>query len=202
MSRICDSCGRKWYLLHCSLAQRSLLIYHQDWIFCVENKVFVNGLFEFYLDRFASHTTLHQSQQSVKHEMEGEASRKNSDKTFKRFVSSSSSSVAPKSGFLSRLGALNHPDSWTLEYIALHGHNITRAINDDDSGFILIDEVNAFTQQIPKGWTLPQWCAYYAAGMQHFMLFWWKLSRFITHTFSNVQDGHTKLAYIADVLVE
>ncbi|KAH9481751.1 hypothetical protein JR316_0006278 [Psilocybe cubensis] len=70
----------------------------------------------------------------------------------------------PKFSFLSRLGSIHDPDSWTLEYIALHGHHITQAIDNDGSGFIRISEANAFTQQIPKGWNLPQWCAYSAAG--------------------------------------
>uniref|UniRef100_A0A8H7Y3G6 ZZ-type domain-containing protein n=1 Tax=Psilocybe cubensis TaxID=181762 RepID=A0A8H7Y3G6_PSICU len=133
-----------------------------DWIFCVENKFFVSALFEFYLDQFSSHKPTHnfifpdnQTDDTVQLE-------KDREETLKKLLFSSTS--VPKFTFLSRLGALTHPDAWTLEYIALHGHHITRAIDNDCSGFIRISEANSFTQQIPKGWTLPQWCAYSAAG--------------------------------------
>jgi hypothetical protein len=55
-------------------------------------------------------------------------------------------------------------DSWTLEYIADFGHRIAAAIDCDNSGYIRISEANCFTEKIPQGWTLPQWCAYTAAG--------------------------------------
>ncbi|KAH7885442.1 hypothetical protein F5I97DRAFT_1830577 [Phlebopus sp. FC_14] len=56
-------------------------------------------------------------------------------------------------------------DHWALSYI-----NITRiqpileAFDDDGSGFVSIKEANAFTSSRPKGWSLPHWLAYWAAG--------------------------------------
>jgi hypothetical protein len=55
-------------------------------------------------------------------------------------------------------------DAWTLEYIATHGQQIAIAIDGDNSGFIRISEANAFTNRIPNGWSLSQWCAYTIAG--------------------------------------
>jgi len=63
-----------------------------------------------------------------------------------------------------RLRHVQHPDSWTLEYISAHGARIAAAIDIDNSGFIRISEANTFTEQIPQGWNLPQWCAYNAIG--------------------------------------
>ncbi|PPQ83090.1 hypothetical protein CVT25_003794 [Psilocybe cyanescens] len=126
-----------------------------NWIFCVKGKFFVSAIFEFYLDRFSGKYVDKtgpgaEEEHGVDSGLDGQT------------VSNSGS--APRFSFLSRLGAVNHPDSWTLEYIALYGNNITQAIDSDNSGFIRISEANAFTQAIPKGWNLPQWCAYCAAG--------------------------------------
>ena len=66
--------------------------------------------------------------------------------------------------FLSRLGVLNHVDAWALEPIAMYGERISLSIDRDDSGFIRISEANAFTDRMPEGWSLPQWCAYAAIG--------------------------------------
>ncbi|KAH9481747.1 hypothetical protein JR316_0006274 [Psilocybe cubensis] len=124
-----------------------------NWIFCVENKFFVSAVFEFYLDRFSGKKHVDKP--------DGEQHQEDSDTEEKQIVKYGS---APKFSFLSRLGSINHPDSWTLEYIAAYGENITQAIDNDNSGFIRISEANAFSQAIPKGWNLPQWCAYCAAG--------------------------------------
>lgn len=66
--------------------------------------------------------------------------------------------------FLSRLGVLNHVDAWTLEPMAMYGERISLSIDRDDSGFIRISEANTFTDRMPEGWSLPQWCAYAAIG--------------------------------------
>ncbi|KAF9242644.1 hypothetical protein BU15DRAFT_60359 [Melanogaster broomeanus] len=56
-------------------------------------------------------------------------------------------------------------DRWALAYI-----NVTRmqpileAFDDDGSGFVSVKEVNTFTSSRPKGWSLPHWLAYWAAG--------------------------------------
>jgi hypothetical protein len=55
-------------------------------------------------------------------------------------------------------------DDWTLAYFAYYGQKITLAIDQDNSGFVRISEANAFTNKIPNGWSLPQWCAYTVAG--------------------------------------
>ena len=55
-------------------------------------------------------------------------------------------------------------DDWTLGYFANYGQKITLAIDRDNSGFVRISEANAFTNGIPNGWSLPQWCAYTVAG--------------------------------------
>ena len=60
--------------------------------------------------------------------------------------------------------SLDKADAWTLEYFVKHGQQIAIAIDSDNSGFIRISEVNAFTNRIPNGWNLPQWCAYTIAG--------------------------------------
>lgn len=66
--------------------------------------------------------------------------------------------------FLSRMGVLNHVDAWTLEPMAIYGDRIASSVDRDESGYIRISEVNSFTDRMPKGWTLPQWCAYAAIG--------------------------------------
>jgi len=55
-------------------------------------------------------------------------------------------------------------DAWTLDYFANYGYKIALAIDRDNSGFVRISEANAFTDGIPNGWSLPQWCAYTVAG--------------------------------------
>ena len=55
-------------------------------------------------------------------------------------------------------------DDWTLDYINNYGPKLTIAIDRDNSGFIRISEANTFTNKIPNGWSLPQWCAYTVAG--------------------------------------
>ncbi|PPQ83088.1 hypothetical protein CVT25_003792 [Psilocybe cyanescens] len=127
-----------------------------NWIFCVEGKFFVSAVFEFYLDRFSGKKHVDKAEPGAEEEHGVDSNLDG------QTVSNSGS--APRFSFLSRLGAVNHPDSWTLEYIALYGDNITQAIDNDNSGFIRISEANAFSQAIPKGWNLPQWCAYCAAG--------------------------------------
>ncbi|KAF9484260.1 hypothetical protein BDN70DRAFT_872756 [Pholiota conissans] len=128
-----------------------------NWIFCVDNKLFTSALFEYYLDHFSTvrqkpkATPAEGASEDVQHlsaEDEAELTQENLTKVT----------------FLSRLGVLNHVDAWTLEAIAMYGHRISSAIDRDDSGFIRISEANIFTDRMPKGWSLPQWCAYAALG--------------------------------------
>ncbi|KAH9991978.1 hypothetical protein BJV74DRAFT_407332 [Russula compacta] len=57
-------------------------------------------------------------------------------------------------------------DSWTKAIISkVHFHpSIGDAIDDDNSGYISIEEVNDFLRKKPEKWTLPQWIAYWAYG--------------------------------------
>jgi len=109
---------------------------HQSWIFCVENKFFSSALFEYFRDRI-----------SASKNDANEVATVPTDK-----LDGTSSTVQKLD------------DGWTLEYIANFGNQITAAIDCDNSGFVRISEANTFTRQIPQGWTLPQWCAYTAAG--------------------------------------
>ncbi|KAG6835584.1 hypothetical protein H0H93_016792, partial [Arthromyces matolae] len=60
---------------------------------------------------------------------------------------------------------LGQDDLWTIKYISTsYLQPITEAINDDASGFISIDDVNAFIIACPTGWSIPQWLAFWAAG--------------------------------------
>ena len=108
----------------------------QSWIFCVENKFFSSALFEYFRDRV-----------SASKNDRNEVATVPTDKP---------------DGTTSTVQKLD--DGWTVEYIANFGNRITAAIDCDNSGFIRISEANTFTEQIPQGWTLPQWCAYTAAG--------------------------------------
>jgi len=111
----------------------------QSWIFCVENRFFSSALFEYFRDRLS-------------------AARKN-DANEKVQATSSPDEPDRSSSAIQK-----SDDGWTLEYIANFGHRISAAIDCDNSGFIRISEANTFTEQMPHGWTLPQWCAYTAAG--------------------------------------
>ncbi|KAF9563209.1 hypothetical protein CPC08DRAFT_760974 [Agrocybe pediades] len=127
-----------------------------NWIFCIENKFFASALFEYYLDQFST-TTRHVYSDQV-----SEINEASMPATLDaiRAISVTTS----KHNIWSKTAALNHPDGWTLEYIALYGERIGTAIDADKSGYIRISEVNTLTDEIPKGWNLPQWCAYLAAG--------------------------------------
>jgi hypothetical protein len=61
-------------------------------------------------------------------------------------------------------------DQWTLEFLGFYGEEICQAVDRDLSGYIRISEVNAFTDEIPEGWTFPQWCVYQGLGELHFLL--------------------------------
>ena len=128
----------------------------------MDNKLFASALFEYYLDKFSAQPKREQTTEAkVEDEKPGNEALGQ--------VESPTPSV-PHSRFSLRLSSLNHPDAWTLECIALNGHQITTAIDTDNSGFIRISEANQFTEQIPKEWNLPQWCAYVAAGASFSMI--------------------------------
>jgi hypothetical protein len=96
----------------------------------------------------------------------------------------------------SHLGAPNHEapvtviskeDEWALEYLsALRLQSISEAFDDDASGFVTVNEVNAFTTSRPEGWryvfdltrvhilmndSLPHWIAYWAIGLRFVQLY-------------------------------
>lgn len=132
----------------------------------MDNKLFASALFEYYLDKFSAAQP--KCEETTEAKVEDET-RKPGNEALDQ-VGSLTASV-PHSGFSSRLSSLNHPDAWTLECIALNGHQITTAIDTDNSGFIRINEANQFAEQIPKEWNLPQWCAYVAAGASFSMIY-------------------------------
>ena len=126
----------------------------------MDNKLFASALFEYYLDKFSA--------TQPKREQTTDAKLEDEKPTLDPLQLSTAS--VPHSGFFSRLSSFNHPDAWTLESIALNGHQIAAAIDTDNSGFIRISEANQFSQEIPNEWNLPQWCAYVAAGASFFMI--------------------------------
>jgi len=87
-------------------------------------------------------------------------------------------------------------DAWTLDYINNYGQRIALAIDRDWSGFIRISEANAFTNRIPKGWSLPQWCAYTVAGSYIFYL---DLQLLILCLY---QDGHMSVVYTVNGCID
>ena len=51
-------------------------------------------------------------------------------------------------------GSKADPDSWAVGYINIgRAQNILEAFDDDNSGFITVNEVNRFTRSRPPGWT-------------------------------------------------
>ncbi|TBU25684.1 hypothetical protein BD311DRAFT_492317 [Dichomitus squalens] len=62
---------------------------------------------------------------------------------------------------------LSEEDEWSMEYIHItRVQPIIEAFDDDGSGFITVQEVNAFTTARPKNWSLLHWLAYWAVGFQ------------------------------------
>lgn len=115
---------------------------HQNWMFCVETKVFGVALFEYYLDLYSDGM----------------------------FTSGFDTGLwMPKFNPIHRYksDAFKHREAWTLLYLFFYSDKLSNVIDSDSSGFIRISEANAFTSQIPDGWTLPQWCAYLMEGVYH-----------------------------------
>ncbi|KJA23768.1 hypothetical protein HYPSUDRAFT_1079957 [Hypholoma sublateritium FD-334 SS-4] len=126
-----------------------------NWIFCVDNKHFTNALFEYYLDHFSS---LKEVAADIENGPESQLQKLKEGRRAKVYEN------LTKVTFLSRMGVLNHVDAWTLEPMAMYGDRIANSVDRDESGYIRISEVNSFTDRMPEGWTLPQWCAYAAIG--------------------------------------
>ncbi|KAI0827868.1 hypothetical protein BC628DRAFT_1409435 [Trametes gibbosa] len=65
------------------------------------------------------------------------------------------------------LRPIGQDDLWALECLDLMRlQRITEAFDSDVSGFVTVQEVNAFTTSRPKGWSLLHWLAYWAVGWQ------------------------------------
>lgn len=107
-------------------------------------------MFEYYLDHFSS----------VKVIKDGQVEFDDEESSDERTIEENITIIKD----LSDRGALIHPDKWTLIPMAKYKDRIAHAIDSDDSGLIRISEVNAFTDRMPKGWSVPQWCAYAAVG--------------------------------------
>lgn len=112
-------------------------------------------MFEYYLDHFSS---LKEPTAAIENGPEDQLQKL--DKGHRTNIDENLTKVT----FLSRMGVLNHVDAWTLEPMAMYGDRIANSVDRDESGYIRISEVNSFTDRMPKGWTLPQWCAYAAIG--------------------------------------
>ena len=57
-------------------------------------------------------------------------------------------------------------DAWTVAYInSQYMHEVIDAIDKDNSGYITQREANAFVSTKPSGLSLPEWIAYWAAGV-------------------------------------
>lgn len=156
----------------------------------MDNKLFVTAVFEFYLDQFSG----------TKHIKQGSHADQVSDKGHESIPDANTQTTsiagpAYKAGSLSRIGSARHPDSWTLDYIVLYGDYIIQAIDNDNSGFIRISEANKFTQAIPKGWNLPQWCAYCAAGAWYFAFIGLKFSSQMASDRMGVRGSHLSHAH-------
>ncbi|KAJ2917119.1 hypothetical protein MD484_g3313, partial [Candolleomyces efflorescens] len=74
-------------------------------------------------------------------------------------------------------------DQWTLEYIGFYSEEICQAMDRDLSGYIRISEVNAFTDEMPDGWTFPQWCVYQALGWHYEQQIYQKRLQYLLDTF-------------------
>jgi hypothetical protein len=58
------------------------------------------------------------------------------------------------------------PDRWALSNIYIDNlQPMLEACDSDASGFITVNEINAFTSSRPMDWSLPTWISYWAAGM-------------------------------------
>ncbi|KAG6853344.1 hypothetical protein C0991_005075 [Blastosporella zonata] len=94
---------------------------------------------------------------SMRHPMSaGTASSHSQQEVLISVVSSSADSTAP-SRFTD--------DEWAHSYVNVsYLQALSESIDDDGSGLINIQEINTFTTLCPKGWSLLQWLAYWAAG--------------------------------------
>ncbi|CAE6381754.1 unnamed protein product [Rhizoctonia solani] len=65
-----------------------------------------------------------------------------------------------------RENGTSHPDLWTLNYLSrvIFYPAIGDAIDEDNSGFVSLHELNHFLDSRPQGWSVPQWLSYWAAG--------------------------------------
>jgi len=155
----------------------AVLFYCQNWIFCVDNKLFASALHEYYRDKFSTNSLTVQNDSSrspqighsVEIEFEFEETRNDakSEETRENVDSSSldETDTRKTQAALPPRSHASHTDSWALQYLSQHGASIASHIDSDRSGYIRIGEANTFTSTIPEGWTLPQWCAYQAAGI-------------------------------------
>ncbi|KAF8986055.1 hypothetical protein BDQ17DRAFT_1436402 [Cyathus striatus] len=134
----------------------------EGWMFCVESGIFVVALFEHFLDKFSGGN---RDYGHINNETSFPSTPINGP------YSTISMTQYSGGGLLKSASATdytNHPDAWTLDYFITFRKFLCREVDTDSSGFIRISEVNDFTKKQRKsGMTLPQWCAYCAAGWQY-----------------------------------
>ncbi|KAJ3559202.1 hypothetical protein NM688_g482 [Phlebia brevispora] len=63
-------------------------------------------------------------------------------------------------------GVLPQEQAWTLYFLGkiIFYPAITEGIDEDSSGYISVHEVNEFVGSKPKGWSVPEWFAFWAVG--------------------------------------
>ncbi|KAF8990937.1 hypothetical protein BDQ17DRAFT_1433425 [Cyathus striatus] len=127
-------------------------IWHEmGWVFCVKNKHFGMALIEYFVDRY-----------SIQHSP-CESRTAGSENIDNRGDISGVGAENDQNSMRTR----NHPNAWTLYYLSTFVTDISSAIDVDDTGFIRISEANEFTEQIPNGWCLAEWCVYHGIGWRY-----------------------------------
>ncbi|PFH49014.1 hypothetical protein AMATHDRAFT_76430 [Amanita thiersii Skay4041] len=106
-------------------------------------------------------------------------------------LSMASLPTPPSSASPSRLQYKWQNDQWALAYInAAYVQPILEAIDDDGTGYISVNEVNAFVSERPEGWDLPHWIAYWAVGWQV------SISKYKSKIYGIVQEMFDILQYV------
>ncbi|KAF8993543.1 hypothetical protein BDQ17DRAFT_1331622 [Cyathus striatus] len=129
-------------------SKRRQRLYDEGWMFCVESKIFVIALFEYYLDKFSARRRIRPG--------------------LRAGTSVISPTILTQIAYGSISDYISHPDAWTLEYFIKYVKYICQEVDTDYSGFIRISEANEFTENARAlGVSLPQWCAYCATGWRY-----------------------------------
>ena len=124
----------------------------QNWMFCVKGKHFIFTLAEYFFNCFSKFA----SADEKRHMKVGSLPTSITNDTVDTILSVFGKGHLKSAQWVQ----FNHPDSWTLDYILQYAGHFMVTVDADESGFTRINEVNAFTDQIPVGWILLQWYAF------------------------------------------